>query len=112
MNGVAEILDRATSLIEPDGAWIQGGDISLSNGRRSYCAMGALWAARRQRAQEVPLTEYDEAWQLLRHTVGGSVVQYNDAPERTQAEVVAKFREAASKARGESLSSRLKGEAS
>jgi hypothetical protein len=60
-----------------------------------WCALGAI------RRVVGPSGHVTDAWDALRasaHVV--SIVDWNDAPSRTQAEVVAAFREAAAKAEG------------
>jgi hypothetical protein len=100
---VADVLDRAADLIEPEGAWSDGdvardrsgnATYSMDPGAVCWCALGAIWreaeiAGINRYASEIPMAEL----------VGGSVAIFNDAPGRTQAEVVAKLREAASLAR-------------
>lgn len=102
---VAEVLDAAADLLTPEGAWTQGdfartaaGD-SLENGWDDgavcFCIMGAIEhvvgpdeTTRPFRAAVLEVTEQ-------------SVTAYNDTVGRTQADVVAKLREAAALARGE-----------
>jgi hypothetical protein len=105
---VADVLERAAALIEPEGAWLQerysngsdildGGGLGLFNAS-CWCAEGAIakvlgvfgpsaesWADR----FVAPLYDWDS----------GGLAFFNDAPERTQAEVVAKLREAAALSR-------------
>jgi hypothetical protein len=106
---VAEILNKAADLIEKPGAWIQDafsrdehGFAEQGNGRWAahpvcFCALGAIaqaagmpdpewaWATDAAKALESFVTEHRFC----------SVTDWNDAPERTQAEVVAALREAA-----------------
>jgi hypothetical protein len=100
---VAEILERAADLIEPEGAWVQGAFKRLREGSGvsyCYCAAGALI--------EVASSDsaYDEARRFLNAQLprpsdpeDSAVIAFNDADGRTQAEVVAALREAAAKAR-------------
>jgi hypothetical protein len=102
---IADILDAAADLIEPEGAWTQGvlgrderGCILTSNelGRAvSFCAAGAI-----QRAAGLPFQTPEGAHRFVRKVIGRKEIGYwNDRPRRTQAEVVAKLREAAALAR-------------
>lgn len=101
---VADVLDRAADRIEPEGAWGQGEYKSIA-GR--FCVLGALayvagvnpndpWTghlasdARYELAEVLPVACHE-------------VSDWNDAPERTQPEVVAKLREAAALAREQGL---------
>ena len=106
---VAEVLERAADLIEPEGAWTQGefalnadGEITgLSEFRGAavcWCALGAI-----NKASAGDDSLEDVAELILRNLVVRLVDEWNDAPERTQAEVVAKLREAAALARAETL---------
>lgn len=105
---VAEVLSRAADLIEPEGKWTQGclfrdaegkGLRPSDSGKSCFCMAGALvqiggpWAS---------------AWNFLDDALpkvgfGNRTGAWNDAPERTQAEVVAKLREAAELARQRGL---------
>jgi hypothetical protein len=88
---VADVLDRAADRLEPEGAW---GD---------HCASTAIDS----------VSQGD--WRLgsqannffARYIGSGSdrfgVWSWNDAPERTQSEVVSALREAAAKARAEQV---------
>jgi hypothetical protein len=92
---VAEVLDAAADLIEPEGAWTQGE--WGSDG--CWCLDGALMAAKGS-CQTWPELE------AVRNAIGPeceTAIGWNDAPERTQAEVVAKLREAAAKAKEQGL---------
>lgn len=110
---VADILTAAADLIEPEGRWTQGHTARDRDGRVvpcdarnafCYCAIGALWRAG-------GLARLTEARTALAQALGYHADKYNrwrgkapvpcwnDAPERTQAEVVAALRAAAEKAR-------------
>lgn len=106
----ADILEKAADLIEPEGAWTRFVFARDASGRRvseqdpsatCWCAAGAItvtagggffgegaWKARSA---------------LLEALGAGIIPNWNDAPDRTQAEVVAKLREAAEKAREQGL---------
>lgn len=108
---VADILDRAADLIEPEGAWTQGAFVRDAFGSDVYeafreeaadaacfCLYGAIGSVIGRDPEG-----YRDADPLLEAVLGVSspyeVAKWNDAPERTQAEVVAKLREAALLAR-------------
>jgi hypothetical protein len=100
MTTVSDILNRAADLIEPEGAWTQY-TLALNKDHVScdpkqddaacFCAMGAI-----VRAANIEDDEYYEAalTELSAH-VGFHVPTWNDAPERTQSEVVSALRAAA-----------------
>jgi hypothetical protein len=100
MSEIADILERAADRLSKPGAWTQGAFAGAGDGGGAraddsdavcWCIMGAIeaegahWNGAATRAVE-----------RLVHDTAGS---WNDAPERTQAEVVAKLREAATLAR-------------
>jgi hypothetical protein len=95
---IADVLERAADLIEPEGAWTQG---SYGGGHLPTCMGGAVNIARGRQAWETPAGDPIAAF--LAQCLGQKVAFWNDAPERTQAEVVAKLREAAAKARAEQV---------
>jgi hypothetical protein len=118
MTDVADILDRAADLIEPEGAWTQGDYARIAGGDGwfdigdgftfcdfpavSFCIYGAVSRAARMknpRARRIP------GQRLLIAAVNGSephhLSDWNDAPGRKQKEVVALLRKAAAKARGD-----------
>ena len=107
---VADVLDAAADLLTPEGAWTQGAlakaadgewvDSGLSPAASCWCLLGAVergggnpvWsAARRVIATALGVDERE------------GIPTWNDAPERTQPEVVAKLREAAALAREQGL---------
>lgn len=105
-NTVADILTAAADLIEKPGAWTQGAfardEHGCSTGWRSedakcFCVSGAI-----TRAGDRP-AGLNRAWQVFNDWTikrGFShLARFNDAPGRTQAEVVAALREAAALAR-------------
>lgn len=107
MADIADILNRAADLIEPEGAWTQnaywrecsGWPVMSRRHAVCFCALGAIKAIVGQAPSDPDNTP---AARVLASLIPGSfsVEDWNDAPERTQAEVVAKLREAAAKARG------------
>lgn len=103
----ADVLRAAADLIEPEGAWTQGhywasptldsSDMEepskVPDDAFCFCALGAIARA----ADEEPDHACGHpAAEALKREVG-PVHIWNDAPERTQAEVVAKLREVAAK---------------
>lgn len=92
----ADILEKAADLIEPPGKWGQG---CLGGKRGEHCADTAIFKIARQLRSE----RRAEVRIFFAKFVGGhnsfDTYRWNDAPERTQAEVVAKLREAAALAR-------------
>lgn len=98
------ILDRAADLIEPAGRWTQRAAARGADGQKEeygadeavcWCLAGAVGKVKsRDKGWGVPVESY-----VLRAIGEKSAAMWNDAPERTQAEVVAKLREAAELAR-------------
>lgn len=84
----ARVLDAAADRIERQGLWQSRDDGTHLPG--TECVAIAL-----TRAAEAMALSPDAAWQRLRDHVGGAALQWNDDPERTQAEVVAALRAAA-----------------
>lgn len=100
----SEILSAAADLIEPEGRWTQNRFAASADGEmRSpqegeascWCAWGALL---RVAADPSDDAVYD-ASDIAEAVIGGNLVMFNDAPDRTQAEVVSALRQAAEKAR-------------
>ena len=100
----SQVLDAAADLIEPEGAWQQGSwfdtssELALGGDYRCMCAEGALILVGCERFSlpSQPAHKF-----LLAATGAEDVPDWNDAPERTQAEVVAALRKAADLARSE-----------
>lgn len=104
---VSEILFAAADLIEPEGAWTQRaiardrkGLIAIGEGTAvCWCAIGAIikvggaWEAIERTEKLLALPDAARVGDLR------PLAAFNDAPERTQEEVVAKLREAAERAR-------------
>lgn len=98
---VSEILSKAADLIEPEGAWTQGSAARDANGHEidpqsreaaCWCVYGAL--------DRVAGDRFQRGIGFIEEATGQVLISvWNDAPERTQAEVVAKLREAAELAR-------------
>lgn len=103
---VADVLEAAADLIEPEGAWCQhdfarnrlGENTGLSEFRGKavcWCALGAT--AKAAGDDHVLSHAADQALHVVvRHE---SVADWNDHPSRKQAEVVAALRSAASLSR-------------
>ncbi len=110
---VADVLERAANLIEPEGAWTQGeyarnayGSGFIHNRRYPhgppvcFCLNGAINFVAGNRVTQ----DYTPAQRIVESMFDdGATGTWNDAPERTQAEVVAKLREAAALARTETV---------
>jgi hypothetical protein len=104
MARVSEILNAAADLLEKPGAWTQqdyafdpdGVAVDARNERAScFCALGAI-----RHAGGYP-DDVNPAASVLGQFVGDLVCDWNDAPGRTQAEVVAALRAAATHQTGE-----------
>jgi hypothetical protein len=103
---VADVLERAADLIEPKGRWTQGADARNAAGWKTnghddaavcFCAEGAIIHAAGKNPKH-------DAFQAVRRAIGAPWIhEWNDAPGRTQPEVVAKLREAAAVARERGL---------
>lgn len=97
---VALVLERAADRLSKPGAWTQvhlardvnGVPVKPGDYRATcWCISGALL----REAPSRPLMDYPTLDAAI-----GMYPSWNDAPERTQSEVVAKLREAAAAARG------------
>lgn len=99
---VSEILSKAADLLEKPGAGTQGGSAFDASGNpvgygnpaaASWCVEGAIGLAASN------LCEVDRAFRAVKRRLGiRSLYRWNDTPGRTQAEVVAVLRTAASQA--------------
>lgn len=89
---VADVLEAAADLIEPDGAWTQGEYVGING--NCWCALGAI-----KRVGNYVGDINPASMQLLLVISGRFVHEWNDAPERTQREVVEALRSAASLSR-------------
>lgn len=99
---LADVLDRAADLIAAPGTWTQGALAETKIGRRigptennatCWCALGAI---RKAGGYE---SDYNPAALSLGAYLFAPIADWNDAPERTQEEVVAMLRAAALRAR-------------
>lgn len=112
---VPEVLNAAADLLERPGAWTQGDyardDMGLGIGDYTeeerekggfepvcFCTIGAINHARGRDPDTALWGDLRRPiWDVLGET---NIADWNDAPGRTQAEVVAALREAAAKATG------------
>jgi hypothetical protein len=90
-----DILVAARALIEQPKAWTQGkfargkkgNPVSASSRKATcWCAQGAI-----MRAQAGSIPAGFRAHDRIRAVIRGSITRWNDAPERTHAEVLAAF---------------------
>jgi hypothetical protein len=96
MSSVVEVLTKARALVarghckdnaalDADGEYVHAGDPRA----RFWCAVGAIWAAGPDEPDEAVRRATRD---VLRAVLGTcTLVAWNDAPERTQAEVVDAF---------------------
>lgn len=101
------VLSGAADLIEPEGAWIQGHYAMTRFGRpigpleapaACWCTVGALTNTA---CGDGPWQWWESRRYLERVIDRTGITDWNDAPERTQAEVVSALRQAATLARSE-----------
>ncbi len=91
------ILQRARDIVA--AGWAQGGSAASERAhyrenKTSHCAMNALSIVICDAVSCPILAEFDHAAQLIGFDWPGAVWAWNDAPERTKAEVLARFDEA------------------
>ena len=102
MTTIRDILNRAAELVEH--GWTQGAYEFTENSKTYYCLVGAI--GRAQEIFSVPGRQeaYKAIGDRLRKDHGlpklDPISRWNDAPGRTQAEVVALLREVASECQG------------
>jgi len=91
---IAEVLEKAADLLEPEGRWTQHAYGRWNgSGYSCWCMFGAIDAI---------ASDYKIGAQcnnVVDRVVGQGLVDWNDAPGRTQPEVVAALRRAAALAR-------------
>ena len=106
---IPEILNAAADLLTPEGAWTQnnlgrdknGGVVRDAMNIKSavcFCMAGAIWkaASRNGEVMSKVCEVVSKAFDVVQPVVGVSGIgPWNDAPGRTQAEVVAALRAAA-----------------
>lgn len=93
----SQVLAKAADLIEPEGAWTQ--DVWRNDTRTCFCAEGAI--AQAAGIEPARAGAHDSS-RYLETAVGigrWEVPTWNDAPGRTQAEVVAALRKASALAK-------------
>ncbi len=83
---IGECYLKAIEVIEQKG-WCQGQPI---NAKGEVCVAGAI-----QMATHQSLELQGHALNLLHETLGTMISKWNDAPERTESEVIAKLKEVA-----------------
>ena len=97
---IADVLEQAAQLLSQPGAWTQG---AFQRGEKCFCLLGAIAFVTGDNPHCAwGNTLASDAREPLADAIGiptFAVVDWNDAPERTQDEVVAKLREAATLAR-------------
>lgn len=98
----SEILEKAAAHIERVGLhkgcyFLDGSE--FPNPETPCCGKGATIVVRAAAGLRPWCREQRQALKAMDDVTGGDFVEFNDAPERTQAEVVAKLREAAERAR-------------
>ena len=105
-DSVFKVLNAAADLLEKPGAWTQGAYGRLPSGREALnvredavcrCVIGAIFTVLPPESGCLQDVEKGAAVQTMNEFLGIRAYHWNDAPERTQAEVVAALREAASK---------------
>jgi hypothetical protein len=113
---VADVLDRAAEVLSRPGAWTRGGyfrsrelQTSVDRDRADcFCVVGAMTISAGRKAYPAQIEGGDVGKAFIAALPPGAIegtggeygiFVWNDAPERTQAEVVATLREAASLAR-------------
>lgn len=98
-----DILCAARARIADPARWTQGacarddeGEacVSVSTHARSWCAVGAISYEGELAYARMGLEGSSIALQMLRTLIGDDVMNWNDAPERTHAEVIAAFDQA------------------
>lgn len=102
----SEALRKARQLITPEGAWIKGKWAEDENhidhlqgkdpGAICFCASGAV-----QKIKNVSFAEVKEEEEFFRRVTGEGFENYNDAFDRTHAEVLDAFDRAADLAEAE-----------
>lgn len=106
---LADVLNRAADLIEPEGAWIKRVDARIGQGKKEvspssdlatcFCAVGAIWRATGQESYTHVASRAVRAVEKSLGLCGKSdLARWNDRRNRTQSEVVAALRQAAADA--------------
>ena len=101
---VADVLDAAATRIEQPGAWTQDAYAKRADGSTTtttaddavcWCAVGAIGSVAGGLGEPIVALATD----FLCEALETSIADFNDAPGRTQSEVVAALRAAATSAR-------------
>lgn len=103
---VADVLNAAADLLEPEGRWTQGAyarkadgtelQTPLAKSATCYCMFGAMAVACRTNPENGGNAKYSKAVTAVLDSLRISSIDFwNDRPARTQAEVVHALREAA-----------------
>lgn len=104
---VSEVLAAAADLLEKPGAWTQGVFARRENGRNAgptyddavcFCAVGAVMRVVGGSRSPAYYDAFNRLNAMARRKHFMHVAMWNDAPERTQAEVVTALRQAARQA--------------
>lgn len=95
-NPTADLLRSALALIEQPERWTKGAYVTADGTPAAWCMQGACIAASQR--HHATLARAHVA--ILAVINSNSIVRWNDAPERTHAEVVAAFRSAIAIAEG------------
>lgn len=101
---VADVLERAAARLAGEGAWTQRAFARRHDGSVAYSSCDprvCSWCLGGALLKENEATPFDisQVANAVRAVIGADLVGWNDAPERTQEQVVAVLREAATKAR-------------
>lgn len=100
MTTLPQILEQAANLVEK--GWTQGASARTPDGHMTlptehdavcWCAAGAIWAITED------FEERTNAQICFRRFIGQPIAEWNDAPSRTQAEVVEALRSASLRAK-------------
>lgn len=79
---VVQILERARELLGPNGErWIKYNGFETEEAPGFYCLIEALNEASGQKSITTPVNS------IVRKVIGGGIIDWNDAPERTWEEV-------------------------
>jgi len=89
---LAEVINNAADLIEQRGLW-KGGE-GYTAGAETCVTLALDEAAGRD------IRRFSESLNVMSDAVGGQLIRWNDAPERTREEVVATMRATAARVGG------------
>jgi hypothetical protein len=102
---IAQVLRDAADECGKPGAWCQGSSSRDQFGRdtREFGTVAVSYWMLGHVAKQANLEQWRIIFPLVASLTRGSPTRWNDIPERTQAEVVAKLREAAALAEEQAL---------